>query len=592
MMRALERYWLSPVAAIRPWLLFRATLLLFGLDVFADHLGAAWRYGTAGFNVPHFSFLDVLPMPTTEAYTGTLVAIGLSSFVCALSPRAPRWLVAAIAVAYLWSWASSMHDSYQHHYLLSLFLLAFACFPTLSARILFGTPGELVHLPFSEGAAEGGAATPSRRPRLDKSAGDGRPVRTATMARTATRARRKTRARAGDEPSLAGALLAGQTEGLVGLGLLAGACTLWGWRFFAHHESVSTAFDALWLGMLAVGIVLSARGSVLSARTGALDAALPHGLVPRASAWGLVVVWTTAAVVYTYTAISKMEPEWITGEALRNITRDGAAVPTFIELAASVGLEGERLWRTLGHSVVVLQVCCALGYATAPLRELASDPMNGFGRKLRMALDGLASIALVLALSFHLGAESMGLEIGWFSWYMIILAVVTFAPARWLSYVCFYATWPIRSLSERTREEPSPALCGLLALGAAVILYGVGQRVDLPGALAGCIVVAIGVMVGSIGVIMRSRGASEMRAAAIASVVGAIALDVSMNTTTVRYDYWRFAGGDFRRRGEWALALEAYERAERYAPEGRSRAHHIRELRERIASEGPRRRDD
>ncbi len=57
----------------------------------------------------------------------------------------------------------------------------------------------------------------------------------------------------------------------------------------------------------------------------------------------------------------------------------------------------------------------------------------------------------------------------------------------------------------------------------------------------------------------------------------------------VRYDYWRFAGGDFRRRGEWALARESYLSAEEHAPEGQSRRAQAEEMRQRVEAEGPRR---
>jgi hypothetical protein len=570
----LDRYWHTPVAAVRPWLLLKATLLLFGLDAFADHLAPAWRYGTAGFNVPHFALLDSLPAPTSAAYVGTIIAIGLACFVCALSARTPRWLVAAIAIAYLWSWSSSMHDSYQHHYLLSLFFLAFVFFPMLSARNLFGSPRDLARTPAPAAAADAPAAP-----------GGGKRKSTKKGAARTDGAR-------GGSPSRAEALLAGQTEGIAGVGLLAAGAALAALRFVNSEQGSGRAFDVFWLGLLAAGLVLSARGSILSERTRALDEALPYGVVPRASAFGLVLIWTTSAIVYSYTAVAKTDPEWLAGDALRNITREGATIPAFIELAGRFGLEGERLWWTLGHSVVLLQICCALGYATASIREFAAAPGGKVRRSVRIALDAVAWIALVLALSFHLGAEYMGLQIGWFSWYMIILAIVTFAPARWLSYVCFYASWPLRALGDRAAREPSPAVAGLFAVGAAAVLFAVGRSVDLPGALEACVVAALGVLAAAVTGLVRRKGIVEVRSAAVALALAALALWGAMETTTQRYDYWRFAGGDFRRRGEWARALEAYLHAERYAPEGQSRSQQIREMRERIAAEGPRRRQD
>ena len=39
---------------------------------------------------------------------------------------------------------------------------------------------------------------------------------------------------------------------------------------------------------------------------------------------------------------------------------------------------------------------------------------------------------------------------------------------------------------------------------------------------------------------------------------------VATTETQARYDYYRFVGGDHRRRGEYPEALDAYEKANRY----------------------------
>lgn len=489
-MSALERYWLAPIPAVRAWLVLKSTLLLFAIDVFAEHLRPAWRYGTADFNVAHFRIFDLLPMPTSALYVGTLTVTGLLAFVAALSPRPPRPVLIIIAALYFWSWSCSMHDSYQHHYLLSLFFFAFALFPLLRTSDLFGWPSHI-------------------RPPAHK--------------KKTTQPQKKS-----------------------------------------------------------------------------LDDALPHGLVPRASAFGLVVVWTTSAIVYGYTAVSKTEIEWRTGEALRNLTRNGATIPGAVDLFAAFGIEGDALWPFLGHSVIALQVAIALGYLAAPLREQVS------GRPLRV-LNVLSILVLALALSFHLGAEYMGLQIGWFSWYMILLALATFLPARMLSAFVLFVSWPVREVVEMasSSREPSPVHTAALALVSAIVLVPVGMDLDLPGALAGSMVIALTLMGAALFGLMRSKWLEETRAAALALMIGAALVPFSIRylggearttrdgqaapTNDVRYDYYRFAGGDFRRRGEWARALDAYLKADEYAPEGQSRRAQADEMRARMEQEGPRR---
>lgn len=484
-MSALSRYWIAPMPAVRPWLFFKTALLLFGLDVFYDHLAPAWRYGAAGFNVAHFAILDALPIPSSAFYVGIMIATALVAFVCALSPRPHRALIGFVAIAYLWSWSCSMHDSYQHHYLLSLFFLAFAFFPLLSSRDLFWSRDEA------------SSAAPSPAPKKDRKGGKDAP-------------------RATTQPTI--------------------------------------------------------------------EASLPHGLVPRASAWAMVVVWTTASIVYAYTAVSKTENEWIRGDALRNITSNGRAIPGAVRLFESFGIEGDDLWPFLGASTVVLQIGLAIGYALAPIRDRIDGP--------RIALEIVSYVALALALSFHLGAEYMGLEIGWFSWYMILLALATFLPARALGYLVLFSTMPIESLRRALETHRDNGIAGaVLAMLAAGALLGAGTYADLPGATVSCTIVGLATMAAAVVAMLRRRWFDEVRAAAIALLFGAAALVLMLPApeTDVRYDYWRFAGGDFRRRGEWALALEAYQHANRYAPEGQSRDAQIEQMRARIEAEGPRR---
>jgi hypothetical protein len=564
----LERYWLDPIPAVRSWLAMKTILLLFAVDAFAEHLGPAWRYGTAGFNVAHFRILDVLlPVPSTAFYVGTMIAIGLGAFVAALSPRAPRAVIALVAIAYLWSWSCSMHDSYQHHYLLSLFFVAFALFPMISSRDLFGLPREVRSRPAA-------AAPPAAKGK--KSGKKAAPAAPAPRAKAGNVLATRALARAAGEVT-------------AGVGIAAVAIVLAVRRTIEEENARSSGawfLAALFLlgGMVWISVALRRHLASRAAHGPTqLETALPHGLVPRASAPAMVALWTTAAIVYVYTAISKTEAEWLNGDALRNLTSNGESVPGFVRLAGAFGLEGDDLWWMLGHSVVLLQIGCAIGYATAPLR----DGAKGWPR---IVLDVIAWIALGLSLSFHLGAEYMGLEIGWFSWYMILLALATFVPAWLLSGIVLLVTWPAREIAQAMDAKPTPIAGAILAMLSGIVLLAVGMTIDLPGAEAACILVGFaGMAFAVVGLIRRDRTA-DVRAAAVALAIGAAVLAIVVRQTDQRYDYWRFAGGDFRRRGEWAAALDAYTRANRYAPTPEdARTERVEELRERVEREGPRR---
>ncbi|HWP60533.1 MAG TPA: HTTM domain-containing protein [Candidatus Acidoferrales bacterium] len=125
------------MAAIRPYLLTKAVLILLAFDLWMVRLPAASTRGLDYFNVAHFAWLDaVQPLPDTSAFTGILLLSGALALFCAIS--APSfWAMGLLALGYTYSWAMSMLDGYQHHYFLSLVILAFLFFPRLRARDLY-----------------------------------------------------------------------------------------------------------------------------------------------------------------------------------------------------------------------------------------------------------------------------------------------------------------------------------------------------------------------------------------------------------------------------------------------------------------------
>ncbi len=132
--RFYEGPWEAPHHPVRPLLLSRGLYALLTLDVWVLMLQHGGRYGVGAFNVAHFDLLDwLLPAPGPSLYLGLLVAAGLYAFAGAfgLLLRGEALLLWAL---YTLAWMLSMHDSYQHHYLLS-WLLGFAiCAPRLSIQ--------------------------------------------------------------------------------------------------------------------------------------------------------------------------------------------------------------------------------------------------------------------------------------------------------------------------------------------------------------------------------------------------------------------------------------------------------------------------
>jgi hypothetical protein len=223
----------------------------------------------------------------------------------------------------------------------------------------------------------------------------------------------------------------------------------------------------------------------------------------------------------------------------------------------------------------------ALGYLLAPRRDTVAS-------KLMPVVCGVACVA---ALSFHIGAEYIKLRIGWFSWYMVAMALIAFLPARWLHGIGWALTWPMRMVSTKWRQwspadSAGPAIG--LAVGMALVVGLMGRLVDVPGGIAAAIVAGIALIAGAVWAVVRKQPAL-ITPYVVAAGSAAVLMWLSIAATEVRYDFYRFMGGDARRRGEVEVAIEAYEKAARYAPEGKwtkRRQERLEELRRRHAAGG------
>jgi hypothetical protein len=193
-----------------------------------------------------------------------------------------------------------------------------------------------------------------------------------------------------------------------------------------------------------------------------------------------------------------------------------------------------------------------------------------------------------MAMSLHVGAEVIDLRIGWFSYYMILIACGCLLPERCLTAVVGAVTWPARRWMSAAARRQSGASAGarsavtvLLALAAALLLGMAGTRLDLPGAKAVC--VTAGAVFGA-GALVTSRwcGDAVAQRSALAAAAAAAVMWAAIAQSTVRYDYYRYLAHDLSSRDELRPALAAYLKAERYAPAGESRRDQIEKLRKRI----------
>ncbi|MBX3248247.1 MAG: HTTM domain-containing protein [Myxococcales bacterium] len=556
----IPRYFFGYVDSVRPWLAQRLVLLLLAFDCWIELIPHAGRYGFGDFNVAHFALLDVLqPLPSPGTYIGAVVLAGTLALVQALT-RPTRAGLGLACAAYTYAWAMSMLDSYQHHYLLSLVLFAMVFFPRLTSADVFPVPGDrsvvvggalltfgLAEIVLGLTGAESplglfgpGAALPTpawiwlARVALALLGG-----LLAFTPKSATQPKASAGATAPSAPSAPSAAKSSEDEpkprGAKGRG-----------RKGKKQSKLQRVDDAA--PSERPGVVVSA---------------------PKTVAWGYVLLGTSIAIVYFFTAISKLGADWRAGHALRRLGH----TPLLEGLASRATTEGLLLfgpmseaafWKLLATGAILTQLAALVGYLLANRQDDAPP-------KLRRAILALG----VAPLSFHLLAESgLTLEIGWFSYYMILFALIFFLPAPVLRVLAEGWSLPARWLA--ARPLPTAAAWGLVA--AAVIALGVaGHAADLPGALVGAGIAAAFLLGDALWSARASaaagadegpapKGAGErttrhVGGLGLAGLLGALGFIVAISQSEVRFDYYRFVGGEHRRHGNVAEALEAYEKA-------------------------------
>ena len=196
------------------------------------------------------------------------------------------------------------------------------------------------------------------------------------------------------------------------LGLIALLYT-YGWSMslldrYQHHYFIS-------LALLCLTFIPSIRSLQLSGLRGgsSADEVRPGGGAgPETSAWSYGLLAATIAIVYVWTAVAKLDTEWRTGLTLRSIAESKVVAVWFRDIAGRVGVGADTFWMIASVAVVVLELFLAVSYLLAPVCHVGR-----LWRCWRM-------LAWLGAVALHVGNEVLELRIGWFSYYMIVLASV------------------------------------------------------------------------------------------------------------------------------------------------------------------------
>mgnify|MGYP001261613412 CR=1 FL=1 len=349
--------------------------------------------------------------------------------------------------------------------------------------------------------------------------------------------------------------------GRVGLGLLTLTYT-YGWAMsqldsYQHHVFIS------WVLFCLCGAPALKTREVLTS----------PGVV---SAWGYRLLAAVTAILYVFTGISKTEPEWLSGAVLKRINSADGDLEPFRRFFEGLGVEQETFWTLGGHSVVAVQwIIAAMWLSVLVWGE-------GGNRRIRVG----RLFGVLTAVSFHIGAEILGLRIGWFSGYMLAMTLIAFTPKSWIEHlakgVARVLRAPLQAIDVADGSPRTLLWLSLSALGALSLVI-VGYDLDLPGTEVASLTWA-GVTI--LALLWRLRHRLPLRHFAFAIAFTAATLSTTIDQGRARYDFYRFVGGDATRRHQLNDALVAYGRANTYAPKDGGRWKKVEKVKTLLRSSG------
>ena len=313
---------------------------------------------------------------------------------------------------------------------------------------------------------------------------------------------------------------------------------------FQHHYFIS-------LVLFCVACLPNLSANDLSSLT---DRSRPE---PMHVAWSFRLLGVTIAIVYAYAAIAKFDTAWFSGFTLQQFLQPARFEP-ILQAFAFCGVSEQSVYPLLAVGTIVIELILAGTYL------IATDfPNRG---RYRIFYLGMWALALI----FHLGIEIAGIQnIGWFSFYMILLATVFFFPSEWLRPLAIgfvgIASWFDHASAWSARRSAGPMLTILLiAFVVTIGLFAEGKYLDLPGATYAFGFSALLMIAFIANHLLRARTQSAYYCLLAWGTAGSVVL-VAVVGTTVRLDYYMQLGHDYRHLGQWTAARDAYQKATGYA---------------------------
>lgn len=238
----------------------------------------------------------------------------------------------------------------------------------------------------------------------------------------------------------------------------------------------------------------------------------PKGALPG---WSMRLVRVQLAILYFWTAVTKAEPQFLSGEVLQPLLTEQWAIDWIQSTASRLGQEPIAVYGALSWSALILELFLVLAML--------------FPERLRWP-------GLILGLALHITIELAGFKIGNFSYLMVVMYVLLLPPK-------LFAGW-----GEQKRELPGPKWAWITA-GAGLLTIAIAWLPVPSSAVLGFLIGAL-----SLACLWGSSGL-RLLSPALAAVC---LLGLHASTDQLR-DFYRYMGGDARARADTEQAIYAYE---------------------------------
>lgn len=283
------------------------------------------------------------------------------------------------------------------------------------------------------------------------------------------------------------------------------------------------------------------------------DKPLPRS--PLVTAWAWVLLVCLMAIVYCYTSVAKLDRVWQSGACLQQLAGTAELLQPLENAFVQFGGTAESFWSWMARATVVLELLIAVGYLLMPLADRRSAP---WAQKACL-------ICWLLAIGLHGSFELSGLRIGWFSYFMMLMATASFLPAKWLERLLRPFAWtiPAQHGGGQTAAVVRSGVAVAATLLAVTALLATAWWSDLPGVWPAGVIAAVA-FVAAMADSKRRGDAVAVRRLPVAVLVASLVLAAAIQLGDGRSSYYPYRLAQLQRSGQFAAVSRMLPKAELY----------------------------